>query len=94
MRYLDCQRADGNCSACSLSNYNRDCHNAPINNLAYYRFVAGLSQSQLADQADISVRVLQNYEQGVRDLSKASAITVLRIAKAIGVTVEDLIDAV
>lgn len=91
MRYADCQREDGDCAACSLSSYSRDCHSNPVNNLAYYRSVAGLSQSQLAEKAGLSVRVLQNYEQGARDLKKAAAETVLRLAQAVGKTVEDLL---
>lgn len=51
----------------------------------------GLSQSQLAERTGISVRVIQNYEQGSRQLKKAEAETVLKIAKALSCTVEDLI---
>lgn len=91
MRYADCQREDGDCYACSLSSYGRDCHNNPANILAFYRCAAGLSQSQLAEKSGVSVRVLQNYEQGTRDLKKAAAETVLRLAQAVGKTVEDLL---
>lgn len=91
VRYPDCQRADGDCAMCSLSNYGRDCHNNPVNALAYYRSVAGLSQSQLAARAGVSMRVLQNYEQGTRALRKAAAETVLHLAQALGVAVEDLL---
>lgn len=91
MRCPECRREDEDCSACSLSSYNRDCHNNPVSNLAFYRCAASLSQSQLAEKAGVSVRVLQNYEQGVRDLNKAAAGTVLRLAKALDVTVEDLL---
>lgn len=91
MRYPDCQRTDGDCSACSLSNYGRDCRNNPVERIAYYRIAADLSQSQLAKSAGISVRVLQNYEQGARDIKKAAAETVLHIAQALGITVEDLL---
>ena len=90
VRYPDCQRADRDCSVCPLSSYNRDCHNNPISNLAFYRCSAGLSQSELAKKAGISVRVLQNYEQGTRDLKKAAAETVLSLARVLGKAVEDL----
>ena len=40
-------------------------------NLQHLRQNSGLSQSQLAKMAGVSVRVYQNYEQGVRDISKA-----------------------
>ena len=45
---------------------------------------AGLSQVQLADASGISVRVLQNYEQGVRNLNGAKLITLLRLCRALG----------
>ena len=44
-KYADCQRADGNCTACSLVNYGRDCHNRPITKLEWSRRVAGLTQA-------------------------------------------------
>lgn len=44
-----------------------------------------LSQSQLAREAGISLRALQSYEQGDRDINKASAETVLAIADALDV---------
>ena len=52
---------------------------------------AGFTQKELADKAEITSRSLQRYESGDSPLSRASAETVLVIAKALGVTVEDLI---
>lgn len=52
----------------------------------------GLSQSQLAERSGISVRTIQKYEQGARLLKKAESETVLKIAKALSCTVEDLIE--
>ena len=43
-------------------------------NLQHLRQNSGLSQSQLAKLAGVSVRVYQNYEQGVRDISKAQLV--------------------
>lgn len=53
---------------------------------------AGLSQSQLAERSGISFRMIQHYEQGVKDLNKAAAITVYNLAQALGCTVEDLVE--
>lgn len=47
------------------------------------RKAAGLSQSQLAEKAGISVRVYQNYEQGVREIEKAQLSVLLRICIAL-----------
>lgn len=56
------------------------------------REAAGISQAELAKKTGISVRVIQNYEQGTRPLNGARAITVYQLAKALGCTVEDLLD--
>lgn len=63
-----------------------------MNQLKHYRQKAGLSQSELAYMADVSVRTLQDYEQGRKPLEGARAITVLTLARILGCTVEDLID--
>lgn len=47
-KYNDCQRADGDCTACSLVNYGRDCHNRPITKLEWARRMADMTQSELA----------------------------------------------
>lgn len=63
-----------------------------MNNLQHYRKLAGLSQAQLAEKVGISHRTLQDYEQNRKPLEKAAAITVLNLARALGCTVEGLID--
>lgn len=63
-----------------------------MNNLKHYREKKGLSQSKLAEAVGISYRTLQDYEQDRKPLQKAAAITVLNMARALGCTVEDLID--
>lgn len=56
------------------------------------RQAAGLSQSQLAEKAGISVRTLQSWERGARDIRKASVETVLALAYALDCRMEDLLD--
>lgn len=51
----------------------------------------GMSQSTLAMLSGVNLRTLQDYEQVQRPLSKASAETVYRLAKALNVNMEDLI---
>lgn len=53
---------------------------------------AGMSQSELAQASGVSVRMIQHYEQGVKDINKAAAITVKRLADALGVKMEDIIE--
>lgn len=63
-----------------------------MNNLSYYRKKAGIKQKELAERAGISIRTLQDYEQGRKPLEGARAITVLELSRLVGCTVEDLID--
>ena len=63
-----------------------------MNNLQYYRKRAGLTQTALAEKVEISLRILQDYEQDRKPLEGARAITVLNMARSLGCTVEDLID--
>ena len=63
-----------------------------MNKLKEYRKKSGLTQQELAEKVGISHRTLQDYEQGQKPLEGARAITVLRMAKALGCSVEDLLD--
>lgn len=51
----------------------------------------GLSQQKLAEMTGLSVRVLQNYEQGVRDLNGAKLVTLLKLCNALGCNLFDLV---
>ena len=59
--------------------------------LKEYRKKVGLSQSQLADDSGVSVRMIQKYEQGEKDINRAQAETVYKLSKALGCTMEELI---
>lgn len=56
------------------------------------RKAKGLTQKQLAEASGISLRTLQHYEQGSKDLNQAAAITVYGLAVLLGVSIEDLLD--
>lgn len=62
-----------------------------MSNLKLIRKERGLSQSKLSEISGVNLRTLQDYEQGHKDINKASAITVFKIAQALGCTVEDLL---
>lgn len=57
------------------------------------REAAGLSQSQLAAEADVSLRSIQMYEQKKKDINKAQALTLTKIARVLGCEVEDLLES-
>lgn len=60
--------------------------------LQEHRKAAGLSQSKLAAAAELSVRTLQHYEQGSMSLNGAAALTVYKLAQALGCRMEDLLE--
>lgn len=84
-KYADCQRADGNCAACSRAHYGRDCHSRPITKLEWSRRMAGMTQQQLADAAAINIRQVQRLESGENPISGTSLRIAARIADALGI---------
>lgn len=52
---------------------------------------AGLSQSELAKKSGVSVRIIQHYEQGFRDIKKANVMTVIALADALGCDIKKLV---
>lgn len=63
-----------------------------IKRLKLYRAKAGLSQSKLAELSGVNVRMIQYYEQGVKDINKAQTETLFKLAKTLNCTIEDLIE--
>ena len=64
----------------------------PQTNLKRIREAAGLSQSYLAVEAGVSLRSVQMYEQRNKDINKAQALTLAKIARVLGCDVEDLLE--
>lgn len=61
-------------------------------NLAFIRNDKRITQSALAERSGVSVRMIQHYEQGVKDINAAAALTVSKLAQALGCSVEDLLE--
>lgn len=61
------------------------------NGLKSFREAAGLTQAELSERSDVSVRMIQHYEQGVKDVNKAAADTVRKLAEALHVEIKDLL---
>ncbi|MCL2110798.1 MAG: helix-turn-helix domain-containing protein [Clostridiales bacterium] len=66
---------------------------SPETNLKRIRGVAGLSQSGLAKEAGVALRSIQMYEQRKKDINKAQAVTLAKIARTLGCNVEDLLES-
>ena len=62
------------------------------NNLKELRTKAGMTQAQLAQKSGVNVRMVQYYENGFKDLSKAAFETGLRIAEALECDPRDLLE--
>ena len=90
-KYADCQRTDGDCTACSLVNYGRDCHNRPITKLEWSRRVAGLTQAQLAEASGVNIRQIQRVELGEAEAGNLTAKNLISIADALHVDIRRLI---
>ena len=56
------------------------------------RMETGMSQSQLAEKANMNVRTLQHYEQGSKIFDNARIDTILRVCLALNCKIEDVIE--
>lgn len=61
-------------------------------NLKRIRLAYGYTQAELSLASGVSLRSIQMYEQRNKDINKANAETVYRLAKVLGCTMEDLIE--
>ena len=56
------------------------------------RKAVGMSQSELAKAAEMSVRTLQALEVGARNIDKVAVLTALKLARALDCNIEDILD--
>ena len=68
-------------------------NNSTFSPLKRQRKLAGLTQKQLAEHTGVKIRMIQAYEQNDQDISRAEVSTVMRLARCLGCSVEDLICA-
>lgn len=61
-------------------------------NLKRIRSIYGCSQSELAEKSGVSLRSIQMYEQRNKDINKASVDTIYKLSKALGCSMEALIE--
>lgn len=61
------------------------------NRLYEIRKARGFTQQQLSEAAGVTLRMIQLYEQQQNDIRKAQVHVVIRLARALGCEVEDLI---
>ena len=64
----------------------------PQTRLRIRRETCGLSQSELAEEANVPLRQIQLFEQRQRDINKTASETLFRISKALCCRMEDLLE--
>lgn len=74
-----------------LYDYLDDLSEKEKNSLKKQREFVGMSQSELAVKSGTSLRTLQAYEQGVKDIRKAQVKTVRKLAESMGCEMDDII---
>ena len=63
-----------------------------MNKLKAKRLEAGMSQSQLAEKANLNVRTIQHYEQGSKNFDHSRIDTILKVCLALNCKSEDIIE--
>ena len=64
----------------------------PETRLKRVRSAYGCSQSRLSEISGVGLRSIQMYEQRRKDINKAEAESVLRLARALGCEIEDIME--
>lgn len=63
-----------------------------MDNLKEIRKAKEISQSRLTEISGVNIRMIQHYEQGVKDINKAQAITLYKLAQVLECKIEDLLE--
>ena len=61
-------------------------------NLKRIRNERGYNQKQLSEISGVNLRMIQHYEQGVKDINSAQAITIYNLSQALNCNMEDLLE--
>lgn len=63
-----------------------------MSKLKEIREKAGITQAQLAQESEVSIRMIQHYEQGAKDINKAQAITVYKLSCSLKCDMKDILE--
>lgn len=63
-----------------------------MSNLKAIRKERKLTQAELARESGVSIKMIQKYEQGVIDINRAAAETVIKLAMALGVDIAAILN--
>jgi len=68
------------------------CTSTRSTRLKRLRVARGLTQAELSRMSDVSLRSIQQYEQRKKDINKAQALSVYRLARVLGCQTEELLE--
>ena len=91
-KYGDCQRADGDCTSCSMVSYGRDCRGKVITHLEWQRRMAKMSIKELAEKSGVNMRLIQNVELGSSEAGNMAARNLIALADVLDVDAKLLLD--
>lgn len=60
--------------------------------LEFRRQSKRITQKTLSERSGVNIRMIQHYEQGVKDINKANGETLYKLSQALGVKMEELLD--
>ena len=63
-----------------------------MSNLRNTRIAYNLTQKELSDRSGVNIRLIQDYEQGHKQINNAKAITVYKLSEVLGCNVRDLLE--
>lgn len=63
-----------------------------VPNIKKIRLAAGLSQSELSKISEVPLKTIQQYEQKQKNINAAKAETIIKLAKSLSCTVEQLME--
>lgn len=62
-----------------------------MSNLKKIREFREMTQAELADKSGVSIRMIQHYEQGTKDIRKSNVMTVLRLSEALYCDIKEIL---
>lgn len=63
-----------------------------MSNLKKIREEKNITQAKLSESSGVNIRMIQHYEQGVKDINKAQGLTLRSLAQALECKIEDLLE--
>lgn len=63
-----------------------------MTNLKETRKIKCMSQKELSDSSGVNIRLIQDYEQGHKNINNAKAITVYKLSEALGCNTRELLE--